>query len=196
MTISKVGELGFVNKRTCISILRTNGVGIKNSIERLKQNGSLDGQEGIELDKHFSITEDESLIWSQKGIASIAIDMGKNSSITKTRRTWVNAVGNVVEDCFKAEIKRLNAAPRNIERAIASAKRACNHTCQASGKRATRSNSLPLDGHHLFDKSNRPDLADLHENILVIEIPSIPSSINGWGESHVNPKTFSSLHLK
>ena len=29
--------------------------------------------------------------------------------------------------------------------------------------------SLPFDGHHLFDKLNRPDFADLHENILVIQ---------------------------
>ena len=95
--------------------------------------------------------------------------MGKNSKITKTRKTWVKAVGNVVEDCFKAEIKRLNNAPQRIDRAMASAKRAGNHTCQVSGKRATRSNSLPLGGHHLFDKSNHPDLANLHENILAIQ---------------------------
>ena len=184
------GELGFVTQRTCISILQTNGIGIKNSIKRLKGNGSLEGQEGIELDKHFTIADDESLIWSQKGIASIAIDMGKNSSITKTRKTWVNAVGNVVEDCFKAEIKRLNAAPQRIDRAIASAKRAANHTCQVSGKRATRSNSLPLDGHHLFDKSNRPDLADLHENILVIQ-SSIHSEFHQWmGRKPCEPKDF------
>ena len=183
------GELGFVTQRTCISILQTNGIGIKNSIKRLKGSGSLEGQEGIELDKHFTIADDESLIWSQKGIASIAIDMGKNSKITKTRKTWVNAVGNVV-DCFKAEIKRLNAAPQRIDRAIASAKRAANHTCQVSGKRATRSNSLSLDGHHLFAKSNRPDLADLHENILVIQ-SSIHSEFHQLiGRKPCEPKDF------
>ena len=70
------GELGFVTKRTCISILQTNGIGINNSIKRLKGNSSLEGQEGIELDKHFTIAEDESLIWSQsvhKRIACVCV---------------------------------------------------------------------------------------------------------------------------
>ena len=129
-------------QRTCINILQTNGKGINNSIKRLRFAGDLDGQEALELEKHFLKDEDGGYVWSQKGIASIAVDMGKNSSINKTRKAWVNAVGNVVEDCFRAEIKRLKSAPKRVEKAIESAKRAAKHTCQVSGKRATRSNSL------------------------------------------------------
>ena len=184
------GELGFVSQRTCTSILQTNGKGINNSINRLKKGGLLEGQEGIELDKHFIKTEQNNLIWSQKGIASIAIDMSQNSKISKSRKAWVNAVGSVVEDCFKAEIKRLKAAPKRIEKAIVSAKRAANHTCQVTGKRATRSNSLPLDGHHLFDKATRPDLEDLHENILVVQ-SEIHSEFHRWiGGKSCEPKDF------
>ena len=184
------GELGFVSRKTCINILQTNGRGINNSIERLCQTGLLDGEEGLELEKHFLLSEEGEKIWSQKGLASMAIDMTHNSSITKSRRAWVGAVGEVVEDIFKTEIKRLAAAPQRIDSAIAKAKRAVRDTCQVTGKKKARGKLLTLDGHHLFDKVNRPDLADFHDNILVIE-SSIHSDFHSWqGGGGCEPKDF------
>ena len=184
------GELGFVTRKTCISILQTNGRGINNSIERLCQTGLLDGEEGMEIEKHFLLSEEGQKIWSQKGLASMAIDMSHNSSITKARKAWVGAVGEVVEDCFKTEIKRLAAAPLRIDKAIAKAKRAVRDTCQVTGKKKARGRELTLDGHHLFDKANRPDLADFHDNILVIE-SSIHSEFHSWqGGNGCEPKDF------
>jgi hypothetical protein len=184
------GELGFVSRKTCINILQTNGRGIKNAIERLSQAGLLDGQEGLELEKHFLLTEEGENIWSQKGLASMALDMSHNSSITKARKAWVGAVGEVVEDCFKAEIKRLAAAPLRIDNAIAKAKRAARDTCQITGRKKARGRELSLDGHHLFDRSSRPDLADFHDNILVIE-SSIHSDFHSWqGGNRCEPQHF------
>lgn len=184
------GELGFVSRKTCINILQTNGRGINNSIERLGQAGLLEGEEGLELEKHFLLSEAGETIWSQKGLASMAIDMSHNSSITKARKAWVGAVGEVVEDCFKTEIKRLAAAPLRIEKAIAKAKRAARDTCQVTGKKKARGRDISLDGHHLFDKLNRPDLADFHDNILVIE-SSIHSDFHAWKGAHgCEPKHF------
>ena len=129
------GELGFVSRKTCINILQTNGRGINNSIERLCQTGLLDGEEGLEIEKHFLLSDEGEKIWSQKGLASMAVDMSHNSSITKARKAWVGAVGEVVEECFKTEIKRLEAAPLRIDKAVAKAKRAARDTCQVTGKR-------------------------------------------------------------
>jgi hypothetical protein len=173
------GELAFVNRRTSIGILQTNGKGLNNCIDRLGKAGSLDGQEGLEIEKHFLLTENSEAIWSQKGLASISIDMIQNSRLNKSRRAWVEAVGEVVEDCFKAEIKRLSAAPLRIDQAIAKAKRAASDTCQVTGVKKARGRKLELDGHHLFDKATRPDLADLHENILILE-SSIHSEFHSW----------------
>ena len=184
------GELGFVTRKTCISILKTNGRGINNSIERLCQTGLLDGEEGMEIEKHFLLSEEGQKIWSQKGLASMAIDMSHNSSITKARKAWVGAGGEVVEDCFKTEIKRLAAAPLRIDKAIAKAKRAVRDTCQVTGKKKARGRELTLDGHHLFDKANRPDLADFHDNILVLE-SSIHAEFHSWkGGNGCEPKDF------
>jgi len=184
------GELGFVSRKTCINILQTNGRGINNSIERLCQTGLLDGEEGLEIEKHFLLSEEGKKIWSQKGLASMAVDMSHNSSITKVRKAWVGAVGEVVEDCFKIEIKRLSAAPLRIDKAIATAKRAARDTCQVTGKKKARGRDLSLDGHHLFDKSNRSDLADFSDNILVVE-SSIHSDFHSWkGGSGCQPKDF------
>ena len=163
------GELGFVGRKTCINVLQTNGRGINNSIDRPSQSGMLDGEEGLEIEKHFLLSEVGEKIWSQKGLASMAIDMSHNSSINKARKAWVGAVGEVVEDCFKIEIKRLAAAPLRIDQAIAKPKRAVRDTCQVTGKKKARGKDLSLDGHHLFDNSNRSDLADLSDNILVVE---------------------------
>lgn len=184
------GELGFVSRRTCINILQTNGKGINNSLERLARAGGLEGQEGLELEKHFLLQEDGEKIWSQRGLASIAIDMSNNSKINKTRKAWVSAVGEVVEDCFKTEVKRLAAAPLRIDKAIAKAKRAANETCQVTGRKRARGKELSLDGHHLFDRIHRPDLADLHENILIVE-SGIHSQFHSWqGREACEPKDF------
>jgi hypothetical protein len=184
------GELGFVSRKTCINILQTNGLGINNSIERLCQTGLLDGQEGLELEQHFLLSEEGERIWSQRGLASMAIDMCNNSSINKSRKAWVGAVGEVVEDCFKSEIKRLAAAPLRIDKAIAKAKRAARDTCQVTGKKKARGKELSLDGHHLFDRHNRPDLADFHDNILVVE-SSIHADFHSWrGGGGCEPRHF------
>ena len=173
------GELLFIDKRTSIKVLQTNGLGIKNSITRLVRSDSLDGQEGLEIEKHFVLDKDGEKAWSQKGLASIAMDMKENASITKCRRAWVSAVGEVVEDCFKKELKRLSSADLRINRAIKHAKRAARDTCQVTGSRKARGKKLTLDGHHLFNKSSRPDLADLHENVLILE-SSIHADFHSW----------------
>ena len=168
------GNYIFVNRQTSIKILQTNGRGINNSIRRLASSDSLDGQEGLEIEKHFTVDGSGLKGWSQEGLARIAIDMKENSSIGKARKAWMSAVGEVVEDCFKKELKRLSSADLRINNAIVRAKRATRDTCQVTGSRRARGRQLTLDGHHLFNKSSRPDLADLHENILVVE-----SSIHG-----------------
>ena len=184
------GELAFVKRKTTINILQTNGKGLNNSKQRLFEAGTLEGQEALELDKHFIKSEEDEMLWSQKGIASIAIDMGLNSKIKKYRKAWVEAVGEVVEDCFKAEIKRINAAPLRIDKVINSAKKSSGHTCQVSGKRRTKTSNIQLDGHHLFDKSTRPDLADLHENILIVE-HSIHEEFHSWNKGeNCEPQQF------
>ena len=183
--------LAFVNKRTTISILQTNGRGINNSIRRLVSSGSLEGQEGIEIDTHFIIDENGKKAWSQKGIASIAVDMRNNSKITKSRKAWMDAVGDVVEVCFDREIKRLQSSELRISKAIESAKRAANKTCQVTGRKRARGQYLELDGHHLFDRHTRPDLDDFHDNILVLDT-TLHREFHSWiGGQPCMPKDFS-----
>ena len=177
--IKTSGDLVFVNRKTSIKILQTNGRGINNSIKRLATSDSLDGQEGLELEKHFILDESGLKGWSQEGLARIAIDMNENSSISKARKAWLSAVGEVVEDCFKKELKRLSSADSRINNAVKRAKRATRDTCQVTGSKKAKGRQLTLDGHHLFNKSTRPDLADLHENILVVE-SSIHADFHCW----------------
>ena len=49
---------------------------------------------------------------------------------------------------------------------------------------------MTLDGHHLFDKVNRPDLADFYDNILVLE-SSIHADFHSWkGGGGCEPRDF------
>ena len=190
------GEFAFVNKKTTINILETNGKGFNNSEQRLIRPGSLDGQEGLEIEKDYIRSELEGRMWSQRGIARLAIDMSQNSRIKKSRKVWVETVGDVVEDCFKQEIKRLNAASNRIDKVISNAKKSTNYTCQVSGKKKTNVNTVELDGHHLFDKHSRPDIADLQENILVVE-QQIHRQFHAWkGSESCEPKDFLQFLLK
>ena len=94
------GELLFVDRRTSINVLQTNGLGINNAVERLVKSDSLDGQEGLEIEKHFVLDESGEKAWSQKGLASIDMDMKVNSAITKTRGAWVSAVGETLSSAL------------------------------------------------------------------------------------------------
>ena len=59
-----------------------NGKGFNNSEQRLINSGSLDGQEGLEIDKDFIRSEEtEERMWSQRGIARLAIDMSGGMTI-------------------------------------------------------------------------------------------------------------------
>ena len=105
------------------------------------------------------------MLISQRGIARVTRDMRVNSRITKTRQAWIEAVGEVVESCFNSEIRYLT---EGVDRAVKRAKAAAGHRCEISGKKAAVHKKIDLDGHHLFDRRSRPDLADLPENILVL----------------------------
>lgn len=108
------GGLGFVSRETCISILQTNGLGINNSIKRLRWAGGLEGEEGFELETHFLLNEEGKILLSQKGLASIAVDMSNHASITRPRKAWVSAAGKIVEDHFIKHIKLLAASSERI----------------------------------------------------------------------------------
>ena len=66
-----------------------------------------------------------------------------------------------------------------------------NFTMSMTGAKKRRGNNFQLHGHHLFDKVNRPDLADLIDNILVVE-GSIHSEFHSWnkGSEESSPKDF------
>lgn len=115
------GELAFVSRKTTVGILQTNYKGLNNSWERLRLAGTEEGEEALEKNKDFLENEDRALLISQRGIARVARDMRKNSKITKARQAWIEAVGEVVEDCFRAEIKYLT---QGVDEAIQRAKRA------------------------------------------------------------------------
>ena len=46
---------------------------------------------------------------------------------------------------------------------------------------------IDLDGHHLFDRCSRQDLADLPENILVL-MPDLHREFHGWKSGPCTPK--------
>lgn len=183
------GELAFVSRKTTVGILQTNYKGLNNSWERLRLAGTEEGEEALEKNKDFLENEERALLISQRGIARVARDMHKNSKITKARQAWIEAVGEVVEDCFRAEIKYLT---QGVDEAIQRAKRASGHRCEVTGKKSSRQTRIDLAGHHLFDRKSRPDLADLPDNILVV-VPDLHKEFHGWHIGSCTPNDF--LHF-
>jgi hypothetical protein len=110
--------------------------------------------------------------------------MRTNSRITRSRQAWIEAVGDVVEACFNSEIRYLT---EGVDRAIKRAKAAAGHRCEITGKKAAVHKKIDLDGHHLFDRRSRPDLADLPENILVL-VPDLHREFHGWKSGPCAPK--------
>ncbi|MEB3335183.1 MAG: hypothetical protein VKP70_09375 [Cyanobacteriota bacterium] len=173
------GSRAFVPKKTTVAILQTNHKGLNNSWARLRTAGELDGGEAVELDQHFTLDEQNTLCFSEMGIARIAWDMKHHSTISQSRKAWMDAVGEVVERCFQAEVKHLQSAPKRIEDAVKKAKRAAKDRCEVTGQSKKAHTSLELDGHHLFDRRSRPDLADAIANILVLN-PDLHAEFHSW----------------
>jgi len=176
------GSRAFVPKKTTVSILQTNYKGLNNAWGRLRTAGQLEGGEAVQLGHHFTLDEDKNLYFSEMGIARIAWDMKHNSTISQSRKVWMEAVGEVVERCFQAEVKHLLSAPKRIEDAVKKAKRAAKERCEVTGQSKKAHTALELDGHHLFDRRSRPDLADATANILVLN-PDLHSEFHSWKSS-------------
>jgi len=183
-TLEIRGDLAFVSRKTTLGILQTNYKGLHNSWERLRTAGTEEGEEALELNKDFLEDEERQVLISQRGIARVARDMRVNSRITKTRQAWIEAVGEVVEACFNSEIRYLTDGS---DRAIKRAKAAAGHRCEITGKKAAVHKKISLDGHHLFDRLSRPDLADLPENILVL-MPDLHGEFHSWKSGACTPR--------
>lgn len=98
------GSLAFVSRKATVGILQINYMGLNNSWERPRQAGSVDGEHALETGKDFLENEERKLLISQRGTGVVARDMRKNSKTTKARQAWIEAVAEVVEDCFRSEI--------------------------------------------------------------------------------------------
>ncbi|MCP9933207.1 hypothetical protein KBZ08_04695 [Cyanobium sp. Candia 9D4] len=183
-TLEIRGDLAFVSRKTTVGILQTNYKGLYNSWERLRTAGTEDGEEALEIGKDFMQSDERQVLISQRGIARVARDMRANSRITKTRQAWIEAVGEVVETCFKSEIRHLTDG---VDRAKKRAKAAASHRCEITGESSKAYRKIDLDGHHLFDRHSRPDLADLPENILVL-VPELHREFHIWKSGPCTPK--------
>ena len=185
-TVEIRGQLAFVTRKSTVAILQTNYKGLGNSWERLRMAGTSEGEQALEIGKDFLESEERQLLFSQRGVAAVARDMRANSKITKARQAWIEAVGEVVESCFQAEIRYLTDG---AERAIKRAKSAAGHRCEVTGKKSSRQTRIDLAGHHLFDRSSRPDLIDLTDNILVI-VPDLHRDFHNWKPGACCPNDF------
>lgn len=185
-TVEIRGELAFVTRKSTVAILQTNYKGLGNAWERLRTAGTFEGEQALEIGKDFLESEERQLLLSQRGIAAVARDMRAHSRITKARQAWIEAVGEVVESCFQAEIRYLT---EGADRAVKRAKAAASHRCEVTGKKSSRQTRIDLAGHHLFDRTSRPDLADLSDNVLVV-LPELHRDFHSWKPGPCCPSDF------
>lgn len=165
------GQLVFLEQRSVIRVLGTNGRGLNGAVRRIADEGaSLDGAEPLRIGVDFAeIAGKEQRHWSQRGIVRLARTMHEKGRITKARRAWVKAVADVAEDCFAVQRKLLeshDARVRATKDRVRRKARRCAVTQQAPNPAAQH--PIVLEAHHLFDVASRPDLAALEENLLVI----------------------------
>ena len=170
-TLQIRGDLVFLQQRSVVRVLGTNGKGIAGSLRRIEEESAgLDGADGLEIDVHFAEFDDaEGRHWSQRGIARLARTMHDKGRITKARKAWVKAVADVAEDCFEVQRKVLESHEARVKAAMQRAHSKAKG-CVVTQQRANPAdkNPIQLEAHHLFDAATRPDLAALDENLLVI----------------------------
>lgn len=192
------GPLVFLEQRSVINILGTNGKGMAGTIRRInEESASLEGAEGLEIGVHFDTFEaNEQRHWSQRGIVRLAKTMNEKGKITKARKVWVAAVADVAEDCFENQRKLLESHEARVraatDRIRQKALQPRGAGCAISGYKplAAEQNSEDLEVHHLFDASSRPDLAALEDNLIAVR-KGIHQNFHKWmGARPCEPKDF------
>ena len=181
------GDLIFLDQRSVIRVLDTNGKGIAGAIRRIDQESAdLEGAEGLEVGVHFDSFEGrDQRCWSQRGIARLARSMYEKGRIPKPRKAWVKAVADVVEHCLEGSRKQLESYESRVRTAKEQARKKAmgrrGPGCAVTGKKPSPvdEHSITLEAHHLFDASSRPDLAAYADNLLVIEA-SIHRNFHKW----------------
>jgi hypothetical protein len=187
------GDLVFLQQRSVVRVLGTNGKGMSGTLRRIEEESAgLDGAEGLEIDVHFAdFDELDGRHWSQRGIARLARTMHERGRITKARKAWVKAVADVAEDCFEVQRKVLESHEARVKAAMDRARskaKGCAVTQQKP--KPNDSNPIELEAHHLFDASSRPDLAALDDNLLVISA-ALHRNFHKWiGNRPCEPSDF------
>ena len=197
-TIQIRGDLVFLEQRSVVRILGTNGKGMAGTITRIQEESSgLEGAEGLEIGVHFDSFENkDQRHWSQRGIVRLAKTMNDKGKITKARKAWVKAVSEVAEECFEVQRKLLESHEARVkaakEKVRQRALRKDGPGCAVSGQKPSASDQHPveLEAHHLFDASSRPDLAAYEDNLIAIS-GSIHRNFHKWmGAKPCEPKDF------
>jgi hypothetical protein len=182
------GDLIFLDRPKAIRILDTNGKGLNSAARREQENCSLNGREQMEPGVHYD-TADDTQYWSQRGLVRIAQNMSENLS-KKSRKAWTEAVAEVYETAIEQQRKYLDSFDAKVQRAMKEVKDLAKKTCQVSLVKQRPDDPFDMHIHHLFDKSTRPDLAMLHENLLAMH-EDVHDGFHKWhGSGSCEPKHF------
>jgi hypothetical protein len=182
------GNLVFLDRQKVIRILDTNGKGLNSAAKREQANCSLKGREPMEIGVHFD-TIDDVQFWSQRGMVRIAQNMSENLT-QKSRKAWTEAVFEVYETVIEEQRKHLESFDSKIQKAMNAVKESAKKTCQVSLQKQKPSNPFDLHIHHLFDKTTRPDLAALPENLLAMHKDIHEGFHSCYGRVGCEPKQF------
>jgi hypothetical protein len=187
------GDLVFLQQRSVVRVLGTNGKGMAGTLRRIEEESAgLDGAEGLEIDVHFATFDGVAgRHWSQRGIVRLARTMHDKGRITKARKAWVKAVADVAEECFEVQRKVLESHEARVRSAMERA-RARAKVCAVTQRKPNAADRHPieLEAHHLFDAATRPDLAALDENLLVVS-SALHRNFHKWlGHRSCEPKDF------
>lgn len=171
------GDLLFLQQRSVVRVLGTNGKGMAGTLRRIEEESAgLDGAEGLEIDVHFADFDDaEGRHWSQRGIARLARTMHERGRITKARKAWVKAVADVAEDCFEVQRKVLESHEARVKGAMERAR------TKAKACVVTQQKPNAADRNPIWQRWTTTCWSSAR--------PCIATSTNGWGIAPANRRT-------
>ncbi|AMA09894.1 hypothetical protein [Picosynechococcus sp. PCC 73109] len=135
-------------------------------------------REPLQLDKHFIIDEKDHKCFSGVGIARVSSNLGQTLT-NRHRREWCNLVSQQIGGEIKRLMEDREQRDKKIKSAMQKAKNSARGVCQITGERKTAANPFNLAVHHVFDKKTYPNLADHHNNLIVIK-DEIHQEFHAW----------------
>jgi hypothetical protein len=163
-SLMKRNELFFISQSDVIKMFKTNSSYLKKILEiaQRKEKPLIQGQDYTDLldggGRYFSLS----------GIIKLSVAM-KDSQTKRNRKDWCADIGEVIAPKVNDIVEQILTREKDVQKVMTHVKaKRDKKTCQLSGEKGNKVDTLKLAVHHLYSKQEYPHLANVESNLITL----------------------------